>query len=161
MKKPKLHPRLVMLDERFGSHASALTLSGFVGPSAEGVVRIFSTPNGGECIEISESAIVHYEQPDASGPTELFIEPSAMVTVVSTRKVPIVALALRRQDGGPGDAGPEKTCVEKRIEKCKSDPLVKDKSFCDSETAKSQFQLFCDLFGDPKVVGSGSGSVIV
>ncbi len=148
-----------MLNERFGGRANALTLSGFVGPSAEGVVRIFPTPNGGEYIDIPESAIVHYEQPDVSGPTELFMEPNVIVTVVSVRKVPILALALQ-QDGGP-DGGGEKTCVEKRIEKCKSDPTVADKSFCDSEKGKHVFQLLCDLFGDPKALGSGSGSVIV
>jgi len=147
-----------MLHEQYGSSASAITLRGFVGPSAEGSVRLFPTPNGGDCVEIPESAILHFEQTDVSGSTELFIEPPVIVTVVSTRKVPLVALALRQQDGGPGDAGPEKTCLEKRIENCKSDPDVKDKAFCDSEEGKRVFRLLCDLFGDPKIA---SGSVIV
>jgi hypothetical protein len=165
MKELKPHPRLSMLHERFGGQASAITLSGFVGPSSTGIVRLFPTPSVSDCIEVPETAILHFEQDDISGLTELFVDPSVIVTVVSTRKVPLVALALRQQDdrpdGGDNGGGSVKSCLEKRIEKCKSDPTVHDKTFCDSEKGKHVFQLLCDLFGEPSLSGLGSGSVIV
>lgn len=162
MKKLKPHPRLKKLDERFGSNASAIALSGFVGPSPEGVVRLFSTPSGGECVDVPQAAILDFEQADESSPTELFVDPSAIVTIVSTAKVPIVALALRVKDGGPGDGGVGKSCLDKRIESCKKDPTVKNKDFCDSKEGKQLFKFLCDQFGDPKEPsGIGGGFVIV
>ena len=142
----KPHPRLVTLHERFGDRTSAITLRGFVGPSAEGVVRLYPTPNVGEYMEIPETAIVHFEQSDVSDTTQLFVEPSAIVTLVSVRAVPLIASALRpvgtQQPGGT-------TCLEKRIDSCKRDPTIQNKAYCDSDEAKRMFRFFCDVIGNP------------
>lgn len=136
--------------------SNALTLSGFVGPSAEGLVRLFSTPNGQECLEIPETAILHYDQDDASGPTKLSIDPSVTVTVITTRKVPLMALARRlKADGG----GTGTSCIDKRIERCKSDPDVHNKAYCDSEEARRLFDFFCGVLGNPSFSGAEPGSI--
>ena len=149
------HPRLVLLTERFSDETAAINLRGFIAPSAKGTVRLSPSPSSlSEYIEIPEKALLHSEQ-DEDGATELFIEPTALVSVVSVQKLPLQS-ALRLRDGGP-DAGPEKSCLEKRIEKCKSDPTVGNKTFCDSAEGKRVFQLLCDLFGDPKFRFGGGG----
>jgi hypothetical protein len=158
MTMPKPHARLEMLQERFGSGASAISLGGFIGPSAKGLVRLFPTPTSSDYIELPEAALLHFEQDDVTGSVELFVDPLVIITVVSVRKVPLMGVALRQQNGGP-DAGTGKTCLEKKIEACKSDPLVHNKAFCDSEAGKHVFQLLCDLFDSPKF--GELGSVIV
>lgn len=155
MEKLTVHPRLAMRQERFGSNGSAFSLTGYIGPAPAGLVRLFSTPNTGEYIELPESAVVHAEQDSATLQVELLVNPMTILTAVSVAKMPLAALARQQQGGGP-DAGTPKTCLEKRVEKCKNDPTVSNKAFCDSESGKHVFQLLCDLFGDPKTPAGGA-----
>lgn len=149
MQKPKPHPKPTLLHERFGTRASAIVLRGYAGPSPEGTVRLFESPNGGDAVEIPQNAIQHCEQEDETEPAELYVDPWTVVTAVSVRKVPLTALAMKQKDAGPDGAGTGKSCLEKRIEKCKNDPDVKDKSVCESDELKRVFRLLCSLFGDP------------
>jgi len=151
MKDLKVHPRLAMLSERFGGKAAAFVLSGFVAPSPDETVRLYPHPNSDTYIEIAQEAVLHFEQDQESYLTALFVDPAAIVSMGTIRKAPLMAMALRtddRPDGGGGGGG-SKTCVEKRIEKCKSDPDVHNKEFCDSDEFKSLAGSLCRIFGDP------------
>ncbi|MDQ3225758.1 MAG: hypothetical protein M3Q50_03890, partial [Chloroflexota bacterium] len=92
--------------------------------------------------------------------TEVFVDLSAIVTVVATRSYPITALVTARLDDAP-DAGSGTSCVEKRQKKCREDPTVSDKSFCDSEKGKAVFKILCDLFGDPALTTPGGVTDVV
>lgn len=143
MKDLKKNPEVTKLQER-GSK-SLIMLSGFVGNSPEGVVRLFQGTDISQSIDIPESSIDEFEQDTDSGMTHLYVKSNAIIEVVSTRKVPI---SIVFTDDKP-DGGVEKTCLDKRIDNCKNDPLVHDKSFCTSNSGKHVFKTLCDLLGDP------------
>jgi hypothetical protein len=152
-KKPEPHPRLQFLHDlrdHLGSQTSAVAIAGFIGPSEDGVVHLFPTPGSGEYIEIPETAILYYKQPDVSGPIELFLNSSVIVKGVSTPKAPIAPVgSVEKPKDDEGDWG-GKECVEERIRRCKRDPDVEDKSVCDTPEMRRTFNIICAMFGDPR-----------
>ncbi len=160
MKAPKIHPQLAKLHDQLGRHPGAVALSGYVGPSSDGYVRVYPSADLSTFVEIPEAAVLHHEQEDEEAETELYIDPLAVVTVTSTQSVPLIVLALRQADDTPDGGDGEKSCLETRIEKCKRDPM-RNPEFCDSERGKRLLQLLCDLLGDPPQTSQGGGSLIV
>jgi hypothetical protein len=145
----------VLLHDRFPDQARSVNLSGFIAPSPDSTIRLSPSPSSlDEYIDIPESAVLHAEQ-DESGVAELFIDPAAELRIVSVRRhsLPALARLINQSDGEE----PAKSCVDKRIEKCKTDPMVGNKSFCESAQGRRTFQLLCDLFGDPKFQSTGGG----
>lgn len=144
MKDLKKNLDITRLQER--ASKSSIALSGFIGESPKGVIRLFQGSDISQYIDIAESDIDEFDQNSDSGITHLYLKSSAIVDVVSTRKVPASIVVFL--DNAP-DGGTEKTCLQKRIDNCKKDPLVHDKSTCDNEKYQGTLQLLCDLFGDP------------
>jgi hypothetical protein len=142
-----------------------VTLSGYIAPGTPGSIRLSPSPSSlSQYIDIPQPAILHAEQNEESGVATLFVDPTAVLEFHSRRcaswnairaeslSTMVATLQTQQPDGG---GQKPKSCVEKRIEKCKSDPTVSDKSFCDSEDGKRVFKIICDLFGDPKVPADG------
>ena len=143
------HPRLALLHERFPSEASAIKLSGYVAPSESGSIKLSPSPSSlQEYVEIAQDDVLYSEQHSELGVAELFIDPAAVVSVVSVRRFPLAA-APRRPDEAPGDATRPKSCVNQRIDQCKRDPMVGDARFCDSDEARHLFDILCGVFGPP------------
>ncbi len=150
---PKItpHPKLVSLGQKPPN--DAIPFSGFVAPSRDGVVRLCEDLTGSRYIDFREKDVIDSAQDEGTGQTELLINPFSIVTVVSAVKAPLLStLARSRPDGESPDGGTGKTCVEKRIEKCKNDP-ERNPTFCDSEEARNLFNLLCSVFGAPTDIG--------
>jgi len=160
MARPTPSQALSQLSARPTKNRPAVALGGFVAPSPAGTVRLCPSQSLGDCIDIPEESVLRFEQDADSGVTHLFVDFTAVVSVVATRSYPISALVAPRLDNDP-DAGAGKTCTEKRQEKCRSDPTVSNKDFCDSPEGERTFKLLCDLFGDPAFGGFGGDIVIV
>jgi len=144
MKDIKKNPEIIKLQER--ASKSSIVLSGFVGESPKGVIRLFQGSDISQCIDVLETDIDEFDQDEDSGLTHLYIKSSAIVDIVSTRKAPVSVVVFL--DNNP-DGGVEKTCLEKRVDKCNDDPLITDKTLCDKKEYQKTLSLLCDLFGDP------------
>ena len=147
MKNLKTHPRIKNLQEKFKNENSVVILNGYIGKSDKGYTRLYIDSNANEYFNIPDKAVVHFEQNNENHSTELFVDPSTILTIVSERKIPALALMMAP---GFGSGGAVSSCVQKRIDNCKTDPLQANKTFCTSKEGKDLFKLLCDLLGDPK-----------
>ena len=158
MPQPKVHPRLQRLADAAGdTAASAVTLEGYVGPAPSGRVRLYASLRLGSCVEISEQAIVHFEEDEVSGRTTLFVDPSANLTVmtVSTataaqlrdrfldadaldiESVAETALALKKPRGGTPGGETTEECIAKARRRCIDDLVIHG-------TPRGRAEIVCD-----------------
>jgi hypothetical protein len=123
MPRPTVHPTLARLKESVGNSASTVQLKGFVGPSPEGIVCLFSDLSlDSTCIDIPEKAVLHFEEDSESGQTTLFVDPSATLEIVAVETLP--ALAFKKKDDKDSDSDLAITnCVADKIRKCMRDRL--------------------------------------
>ena len=133
-----------------------VVLSGFVAPGEKGTVRLCPLSYDlGTYFVIPETAVKDFDE-DSNGLVTLFVDPSTLVSAVSTASVPLIAVAMDNQPDGGGGTG--SSCVDKWIEACKKDPM-RSREFCDSAEARRQYEKFCKIFGDPKFSGGDFGII--
>ncbi len=142
---PSIHPVLDALEKQRSEHKPTFVLRGFVAPAPRGSVGLSPDLSLAARIEVHGDDIVRCDEDPDSGMTTLFIAPSAIVTAVAVRQLPIATAARDNKPGG-GSGSTVSDCVEKKIKECKSDPMRADKTFCDTKDAKDLYETLCKIF---------------
>lgn len=160
--KPKSHSFFERQGES-NSGAPVISLSGYIGVSEAGVIRLHPSLSQDEFLEIPEASVVDTAENADLGVTTVRVRADAFVFVVSRRLFPLVGLLLptphcdAKVDNPPiGGGGGVSQCVQARIDKCKTDPMTKDPSVCTRPDMINTFKVLCDMLGSP----TGGGPVV-
>lgn len=89
---PTVHPKLTELQRQQGSRRPAFVLRGYVDPSSRGTVGLAPRLALGDRVEVHEDDIIRGDHDDETALATLFISPSAIVSAVSVRQVPLAAV---------------------------------------------------------------------
>lgn len=103
--RPGAHPAIAAMVAREGAQR-VVTLTGFIGPSDGGMLRLYPSMNLARCLDIPEEAVVHVEEPaEAGGRVWAHVDSRAEITVSlrASRTVPVEELLGSSPPGG----GPE------------------------------------------------------
>ena len=76
------------------------------------------------------------------------------LTIVAT--VSFNSASFAKQINSTGSLSTLSSCIQKKIEACKTDPTVRDKRACTSSSMKHRYMIICGMF--PNRISSQSGN---
>jgi hypothetical protein len=142
---PKPHPTLEALAER-GSR-SAVPLTGYVGPSPAGSIRIYARLDVPHYVELANDDCARAETDPESGLTTLWVSPSTSVDIVRVESKTVAAVKKDNDPDGGGKSTDLEKCIQDSIDRCikgrEIDGTSPDVAKKVCEDLRWLFEIFC------------------